>query len=84
MLVGVHTIRLLYDWDRPNGSVFSIDGLVLTRNKPHAILDCANASMDMPHLVVVMMASYHCLDGETEAGFLFRNLLFGISDNDDT
>ena len=84
MLVGVHTIRFLYDWDRSDDTVFSIDGLVLTSSKPHTILDCVNASMDMPHLVVVMMASYHCLDGETEAGFLFRNLLFGISDNDDT
>ena len=84
MLVGVHTIRFLYDWDRSDDTVFSIDGLVSTRNKPHAILDCVNVSMDMPHMVVVMMTSYHCLDGETEASFLLQNLVFDVSDNDGT
>ena len=46
VLVGVGAIRLFYDWDCSGDMSLSIDSLVMTRDKPLTILDCANTPMD--------------------------------------
>ena len=73
MLVGVNTISLLYDPDSPGDMVFSIDGNVVARDKPHIILDCVNAPIGTPRLVIMVGLPHHYLGNEMEVTVLFQN-----------
>lgn len=83
VVVGVDTNSPFHNRVYPGDIVLSIDGLEVTKNTSHTVLDCVNTPMDTPRRVLIMTTPYHYRDEQTEAT-LVHNTVPDIPDCDDT
>ena len=72
-LVDVGAISFLYDWDCRGDMVSFMDGLVLTWDKSHTLLDCVVTPMGILKLVVMVTTLYHHRIEEMKMAVLYQN-----------